>query len=189
MPDYSQQTWADGSSGGTPLNAARLNHMEDGISNAATAEDLSDAVTSLTSLANAKVPATRTIQGSDLSANRTFRLDQWSAPTASVAMGTQKFTGMAAGTADTDSVNKVQMDTAVAGRMANTIAGLQALMGGKVPCIVPYDDAASSWHASTYAAQAADANVFFFFVFGVDDGTHDPFSTAGGSAWILFEEV
>jgi len=28
---YSKQTWADGPSGGTPLSAARLNHIEDGI--------------------------------------------------------------------------------------------------------------------------------------------------------------
>lgn len=36
MP-YSKQTWNDSSSGGTPLSAARLNHMEDGISDADTA--------------------------------------------------------------------------------------------------------------------------------------------------------
>jgi hypothetical protein len=31
MGAYSKQTWVDGSGGGTPLDAARLNHMEDGI--------------------------------------------------------------------------------------------------------------------------------------------------------------
>lgn len=28
---YSKQTWTDGAGGGTPLSAARLTHMEDGI--------------------------------------------------------------------------------------------------------------------------------------------------------------
>lgn len=28
---YSKQTWVDGANGGTPLSAARFNHMEDGI--------------------------------------------------------------------------------------------------------------------------------------------------------------
>lgn len=31
MPDYTKQTWADGVAGATPISAARLNHMEDGI--------------------------------------------------------------------------------------------------------------------------------------------------------------
>jgi hypothetical protein len=30
VPNYVQQTWADGPSGGTPITAARLNHIEDG---------------------------------------------------------------------------------------------------------------------------------------------------------------
>lgn len=29
--NYAKQTWANGVAGGTPINAARLNHMEDGI--------------------------------------------------------------------------------------------------------------------------------------------------------------
>lgn len=31
--DYTPQTWANGLGGATPLNATRLNHMEDGIAN------------------------------------------------------------------------------------------------------------------------------------------------------------
>jgi len=45
---------------------------------------------------------------------QTNRLDQLAAPTASVAMGSQKITGLLAGAADTDAVNKGQMDTAIA---------------------------------------------------------------------------
>lgn len=30
---YTKQTWADGSAGGTPLSATRLNHIEDGLAN------------------------------------------------------------------------------------------------------------------------------------------------------------
>lgn len=189
MPAYTQQTWADGSAGGTPLNAARLNHMEDGITNSATDEDLSTVVASLTALANAKVPATRTIQGSDLSANRTFRLDQWSAPTADVSLGTHKITSLLTGTADTDGVNVGQMQDLLDLKLDNTTTALQLLMGGKIPCIVIYDSVASSWHASSYTTQAADSNRFFWFVGGVDDGTHNPFSTVGGGAWVLFQET
>ena len=38
MP-YTKQTWANGSSGGTPLNAARLNHLESGVFDAQEAAD------------------------------------------------------------------------------------------------------------------------------------------------------
>lgn len=31
MIEYQEQTWADGEAGGTPINASRLGHMEDGI--------------------------------------------------------------------------------------------------------------------------------------------------------------
>lgn len=31
---YTKQSWADGPAGGTPISAARLNHMEDGIASA-----------------------------------------------------------------------------------------------------------------------------------------------------------
>jgi hypothetical protein len=31
MPDYTEQFWVNGPDGQTPLDAARLNHMEDGI--------------------------------------------------------------------------------------------------------------------------------------------------------------
>lgn len=33
MPPYVKQSWNDGVAGGTPISAARLNHMEDGIEN------------------------------------------------------------------------------------------------------------------------------------------------------------
>lgn len=40
---YTKQTWKDGTGGATPLTAARLNHMEDGI------KATSDAVDSVSS--------------------------------------------------------------------------------------------------------------------------------------------
>jgi hypothetical protein len=46
---------------------------------------------------------------------RTNRLDQMAAPTAPVAMGAQKITGLADGTAATDAVTKQQLDAAAAG--------------------------------------------------------------------------
>lgn len=189
MPAYTQQTWADGSAGGTPINAARLNHMEDGITNSATDEDLSSAVTSLTALANAKVPLTRTLNGFDLSVNRTFSLSSFTGPTTDLLMNTHKITALLAGTADTDAANLGQVNDLVADKLTATVAAMQSLLGGKIPCIVVYDSAGSSWHASSYTTQAADTNRFFFFVFGVDDGLHDPFATAGGSAWVLFQET
>lgn len=53
------------------------------------------------------------------------RLDQWTAPTSDVAMGSQKVTGLAAGTTDTDGVNKGQMDTAVSTAKFN-VTGVSA---------------------------------------------------------------
>lgn len=38
---YDQQTWADGKEGGTPLSAARLNHIEDGIAGLSDQADVS----------------------------------------------------------------------------------------------------------------------------------------------------
>lgn len=53
MP-YTPQTWADTAAGGTPLTAARMNHIESGIEDAADAADdalaaISPAPTTLTS--------------------------------------------------------------------------------------------------------------------------------------------
>jgi hypothetical protein len=36
---YTKQTWVDGSAGGTPISAARLGHIEDGIEDAAATAD------------------------------------------------------------------------------------------------------------------------------------------------------
>jgi hypothetical protein len=36
MSDYTKQDWKDGTDGGTPITAARLAHIEDGIANATT---------------------------------------------------------------------------------------------------------------------------------------------------------
>lgn len=38
MPDYIEQFWVNGPDGDTPLDAARLNHMEDGIAAASVDE-------------------------------------------------------------------------------------------------------------------------------------------------------
>lgn len=43
---YAKQTWQNGTSGGTPINATRLNHMEDGI--AAAADDAAQALAGVT---------------------------------------------------------------------------------------------------------------------------------------------
>lgn len=40
MPDYEKQFWVNGPDGETPLDAARLNHMEDGIAAASVDEIL-----------------------------------------------------------------------------------------------------------------------------------------------------
>ena len=39
MIEYQEQTWVDGESGGTPISASRLGHMEDGIKAACDACD------------------------------------------------------------------------------------------------------------------------------------------------------
>ncbi len=62
-------------------------------------------------------PTARTLVHTDVgdfdAGVRTNRLDQMTAPTASVSMNTQKITGVLAGTASTDGVNKGQMDAAI----------------------------------------------------------------------------
>lgn len=45
---YSQQTWADGEAGGTPLSAERLNHMEAGIAAAGAVESVNGEVGAVT---------------------------------------------------------------------------------------------------------------------------------------------
>ena len=44
---------------------------------------------------------------------KAYKLNEFAAPTASVAMGNQKITGLANGAAATDAVNKGQLDAAV----------------------------------------------------------------------------
>lgn len=44
---YSKQTWKDDPDHTTPLSANRLNHMEDGIADAATSTEVETAVTGL----------------------------------------------------------------------------------------------------------------------------------------------
>lgn len=40
---YTKQTWADGEAGGTPIDAASLNHLEDGVASAAGVADAAQA--------------------------------------------------------------------------------------------------------------------------------------------------
>jgi hypothetical protein len=73
---------------------------------------------SITNIVNANIKASAAIATSKI-ANfdtqvQTSRLDQMAAPTAAVALGSQKITGLAAGVASTDAATKGQVDTAVA---------------------------------------------------------------------------
>lgn len=56
---YIKHPWADGPDGGTPITAAWLNHMEDGIADAVSPEQLDEAVNTLV--------ATDTVLAGDLS--------------------------------------------------------------------------------------------------------------------------
>lgn len=84
---YTEQNWENGSAGGTPISAARLNHMEAGIGDAADAADA--AASAISSHVAAADPhpqyissATQVVAGSgltgggDLSESRTLTLDQ-----------------------------------------------------------------------------------------------------------------
>jgi hypothetical protein len=73
---------------------------------------------SITNIVNANIKASAAIATSKI-ANfdtqvQTSRLDQMAAPTAAVALGSQKITGLADGVASTDAATKGQVDTAVA---------------------------------------------------------------------------
>lgn len=57
---YEKQNWADGEAGGTPLSAARLNHIETGIEEAASAADSAPAWGEVTGKPSTFTPASHT---------------------------------------------------------------------------------------------------------------------------------
>ncbi|WP_255800864.1 head fiber protein [Mycobacteroides abscessus] len=69
MP-YTKQTWADGAAGGTPLTAARLSHIEDGIDAATTAAEAADSVTAA-SITDATAVGRNVLKAADQAAART----------------------------------------------------------------------------------------------------------------------
>lgn len=60
---YTKQVWNNNVSGGTPITAEKLNHIEDGIYNSAKTADTAN---------TSKVPTSRTVNGKALSANITL---------------------------------------------------------------------------------------------------------------------
>lgn len=60
---YTEQEWADGAAGGTPLSAERLNHMEAGISAAGTTAEWEEVAGSPAAFP----PATHTHDAADVS--------------------------------------------------------------------------------------------------------------------------
>jgi hypothetical protein len=105
------------------------------------ATNVGAAIDEVKDLADTKAPTGHAHTASDVTdfhtAVRTNRLDQMAAPTASVAMGSQKLTGLASGTDPGDAVTKAQLDVAAQGtigldpvRAATTAGdGNQALSG------------------------------------------------------------
>lgn len=111
-------------------------------------------------LTPAQVKTLLAIVAADISdfntAVRTNRLDQLATPTASVAFGSQKITGLADGVAATDAITLQQLNAAVEGRIwkdpvdAMTTAALPALT---------YSSAAGTLTANANAALAAQDGV------------------------------
>ncbi|WP_166905920.1 hypothetical protein [Mycobacterium sp. DL440] len=67
---YSKQTWADGSGGGTPITAARLNHIEDGVAAADAAASAADSVTAA-NITDATTVGRNVLKAADAAAART----------------------------------------------------------------------------------------------------------------------
>lgn len=60
---YAKQTWNQGAAGGTPLNAPRLNHVEDGIEAAALTADNAEPGRAVVSQAEAEAGTATTVRG------------------------------------------------------------------------------------------------------------------------------
>lgn len=100
---YTKQTWVLGLAGGTPLNATRLNHMEQGIADAHTLiADLALANHTHTSAQITDATATNTV-------NTIVKRD------ATGFIAVSGITGLSTATGSTQAVPKSQLDAAIAG--------------------------------------------------------------------------
>jgi hypothetical protein len=106
---------------------------------------------------------------------QTNRLDQLATPTASVAMGSQKITGLLAGAADTDAVNKGQMDTAIA-VVSDAVAAVDTVNVAAATTLTAGSGEIAN-PSSTYAT------VFYINIVGSSNGGTASISvkTSGGS--------
>lgn len=99
----------------------------------------------------AGVGAFSTITAADVSGFdtqvRTNRLDQMTAPTADVAMNSQKITGLATGTTSNDAVNKAQMDAAITAAVPSSIANLKISSGNLTVNSTSYQVVTLGWQA------------------------------------------
>lgn len=101
------------------LNGNKIVNLGVGTANTTDAASTADVRTardfaaSLNNATGTLAPVTTFIPTFDTQV-RTNRLDQMAAPTASVALGSQKITGLADGTVATDAATKGQMDAAIA---------------------------------------------------------------------------
>lgn len=166
--------------------------------------DAKGRVTSGTTLSASDIPTLTASKISDFDTQvRTSRLDQMAAPTASVSMNSQKITGLATPTSDTDAANKAYVDAVKQGldvkdsvRVATTanitlsgtqtIDGIAVIAGDRV--LVKdqstgsangiYVVAAGSWSRSSDADSSSDVTAGMF-VF-VEQGTVN-----ADSGWVL----
>lgn len=117
---YTQQLWADGPAGNTPVNAARLNNMETGIGNAASTAD------SALTAAGTKAPLVHTHATGDITALLEYVQDSVAAMVVAGANITKTYddtagtltiasTGGGTGTLDTEAAQDLVNAMVIAG--------------------------------------------------------------------------
>jgi hypothetical protein len=106
------------------MNGSKITNLGAGTSNTTDAASTADVETArLNAISRTNHTGTQlanTISNFDTQV-RSSRLDQMAAPTASVAFGSQKITGLADGTSATDAATKGQMDAAIAALSAGLV--------------------------------------------------------------------
>ncbi|AER47669.1 head fiber protein [Mycobacterium phage Dori] len=123
MP-YTKQTWADGQAGNTPITAARLNHIEDGVAAATTAAEAADTVTAA-NITDSTAVGRNVLTATDQAAARTAI----GAGTSSLAIGTTASTAAAGNHSHT--ATQVTA-TPVGGGSATTVQGILAELAARI---------------------------------------------------------
>lgn len=128
MP-YAKQTWADGQAGGTPISAARLNHIEDGVAAATATAEAADTVTAA-NITDATAVGRNVLKATDAAAARTAI--GAGTGNSNLALGT---TGTTAAAGNHSHTAAQVTATAVGGGSATTVQGILAELEARIAAL------------------------------------------------------